>query len=338
MEQIANSSLTDTVESLNLNGGLNENLVDTQPTENLAPINIVTEKKKKTSILSPALRAANTLNRLKKLGEKQIELPISKERLQVKALGSLSEVEAKTLIGNIRTYNLKNMQLFYECCQWETPKSFEEFLKYPRADFITILYGIIISTFSNLGQQRYLCPNETCPNPDKTKTFITRIQTKDLNIDFGKEQYQSHTGDYKTDNIIYDDEVLNIIYKFESMEELLNIFESKSNEEIRTNLTKWQMVVPNNELTPLYIWSLTIKDPDEDLVLTSPLDISIFLSKLDVTAKEQVEEINRKNIEFFTKFTPKISGHVNCPHCNTQVKEEDIDLMVEFFLKISTIY
>jgi hypothetical protein len=46
-------------------------------------LTINTEKKQTKSILSPALRAANALNKMKDIGKKLIELPISKNKINV---------------------------------------------------------------------------------------------------------------------------------------------------------------------------------------------------------------------------------------------------------------
>ena len=76
-------------------------------------LTINTEKKQTKSILSPALRAANALNKMKDIGKKFIELPISKDKLTVGAISSLNELEARTIVGNVRTYNTMNIKLFY---------------------------------------------------------------------------------------------------------------------------------------------------------------------------------------------------------------------------------
>ena len=315
-------------------------IFDQNDESNFKALEINTEKKNTKSILSPALRAAQALNKMKDIGKKEIELPISKDKLLVGALSSLSEIEAKTIVGNVRTYNSKNMSLFYKACDFgDNPKTYEEFLNYTRADFITILYGIIITTFEHLAEQRFICSNESCTNPNKDRVYNAQIKTTDLRMVHNENEYVSFTGNYLKDLITYKNDFLSISYKFETMGELLELFESKTNEEIRSNLSNYQMLVPNNELVPIYIHQLAVKvDDTEEIVLSDKYDITIFLSKLAVSSKEEIEKVNKTNIDFFRQWTPVINGSTRCPHCEKINIVEDIDLMVEFFLKISIIY
>lgn len=302
-------------------------------------LTINTEKKQTKSILSPALRAANALNKMKDIGKKFIELPISKDKLTVGAISSLNELEARTIVGNVRTYNTTNMKLFYNACDFgDNPRTYEEFLNYTRADFITILYGIVITTFEKLAEQRYICSNKNCTNPNEDKIYSAQVQTKDLSLIHHDVEYVSHAGDYLKDLLTYNNDYLSLSYKFSTMGELLELLESKSNEELRTNLSKYQMMVPNNELTPLFIHEIKIKDGDEDIVLKTKQDIFIFLTKLSVGMKEEIENLNRQNVDYFKQWTPTVNGKTKCPHCDHVNIVEDIDLMVEFFLKISAIY
>lgn len=302
-------------------------------------LNINTEKKQTKSILSPALRAAQALNKMKDIGKKLIELPISKDKLTVGAISSLNELEARTIVGNVRTYNTMNMKLFYNACDFgDNPKTYEEFLNYTRADFITILYGIVITTFEKLAEQRYICSNPACTNPNEDRIYSAQVQTKDLSLIHHDVEYVSHSGDYLKDLITYTNDYLSMSYKFSTMGELLELLESKTNEELRTNLSKYQMMVPNNELTPLFIHEIRIKDEDDEIVLKTKHDIFIFLTKLSIGTKEEIENINRQNVDYFKQWTPTVNGKTKCPHCDHINVVEDIDLMVEFFLKISTIY
>ena len=214
----------------------------------------------------------------------------------------------------------------------------KNFLNYTRADFITILYGIVITTFEKLAEQRYICSNKNCTNPNEDKIYSAQVQTKDLSLIHHDVEYVSHAGDYLKDLLTYNNDYLSLSYKFSTMGELLELLESKSNEELRTNLSKYQMMVPNNELTPLFIHEIKIKDGDEDIVLKTKQDIFIFLTKLSVGMKEEIENLNRQNVDYFKQWTPTVNGKTKCPHCDHINIVEDIDLMVEFFLKISAIY
>jgi hypothetical protein len=318
----------------------NENNVQAEelPVMDLTSLN----KEKKTSILPNALRAANFFNDKNSIGAVETQLPVSGIKIVCNPISSIDEITAKTIMGSIQMYMEHNLKLFYGSIIFPEDsyiKTFEEFLTLTEADFKAIVYGVMKASYKTLNQTTFICQNKKCSNPDKDKTFQFTPQINEIVIDYPKGFFESPNNDFRKDSFIATLNNIKIIYKFDSILDRINLFKNKSNQEIRNNIQKINSMVPKVEMIPMFIDSVEIDMGDEVINLEDDNEIMVFISKLNSTSKEVVETTNNQYIEYILGYSPEFnSKSIECPHCKHQNEWEDIDLMVEFFLKISAIY
>ena len=302
------------------------------------------KEERTVSILPPALRAAKALNKKNSLGNQEVTLPVMNKVIICKAFSNIDDISAKTISGSMSAYNDANMNLLYNNIIFQDghEMSREEFLiKCTEADFRTALYGVMRASFKQLEESRFQCKNKTCPNPDEDKIWSQAINMVDVHIKFPQAPFVSPNNDHTKDLFIAETDILTINYRFDSLKYKLDLFNSKSNEEIRNNLITTGMMIPKSEFQINYIDSIEVKDPDiegEVYKITQPEDIKMFMNQLDITSRDEIEKINLKYIEHLDGWVPTFETTVVCPHCKTSQKWEDIDIYVEFFRKFTNIF
>lgn len=298
----------------------------------------------KLNILPSAILAANMFNMTNKLGSIEVELPIMNIKVVVNPISSMSELEAKTISGSIHVYMEKNLRLFYDHTEFPPEagiNSFETFLeKMTDTDFKVIAYALTKASFKTLQESSFICSNEKCSNPDKERIFKFTISTQNLDIHFPRAPFDSPSKDHTKDLFIDEMGNLKINYKFDCLRDKFNILSAKTNEDIRHNLSTIRTLMPRIELIKLFIDSVEITNPQDGTVikLTSQDEIVVFLSKLNTSSKELINASTTKYINHLMGWTPTFSTDLICPHCKNKTVWEDIDLIVEFFLKLSTVY
>jgi hypothetical protein len=303
---------------------------------------LIKKEESKVNILPPALLAAKALNKKNTIGMIEVELPIMNVKVKCNAMSGVDDLTIKTISGSVSAYTDLNFSLIYKHLEFpegHPVKSFEQFKLYcTEADFRTALFGIMLATFITLEESKFVCKNAKCPNPDPDKIYSLAIKMKDIKIEYQKEHYVSPNSNHTMDIFIAESDKININYKFECIEDKINYFSVKSNEEIRQNILTYGAMIPKNDLTINYIDSITVFADDEKFTLQQPGDILLFLNTLNLTSKEEIEKINSKFIQHIDSWIPKFSTKLTCPHCNTSHDWEDIDIYVEFFRKFTNIF
>lgn len=298
------------------------------------------------SILPMEILASRLFNKTLSLGEEEVQLPISKRILYVGKISSSDDAILRSISGSLHMYTTSNAKLFYSSCTAadNKPFTFEDFLNLPEADLSTIMYAVTRCSFTTLTKKMVFCTNENCTSPlvteNKRKYYESEVKTKDLQIEF-KEEYIPTTDSYLTDVYPVSKDTITINFKFERFEEMLALFQSKTNDEMRKRLTSNQDLLTTNELLPIFIKSLIITDPsspDIKYELTDSNQIFIFISKLDITAKEVFDDLCAEGLSKIKRWNPNIVGYTVCPYCGKEHKQGGIDLMVELFLKFSALY
>lgn len=299
------------------------------------------KKESKPSILPPALLAAKALNKKNSVGAIEITLPVMNVPVICNAFANIDETIIKTISGSMTSYNDANFKLLYDHAKFQegTITSFEDFKqKMTEADFRTLLYGIMKASIKNLEEQRFPCKNKNCPNPDENKIFNFTPAMSNLRIKFQQENYVSPSGDHTKDLFVAENDIMTVNYKFDSIESKIEIFNSKSNDEIRNNLINLGTMLPKTELTINYIDSIEIRDGEELYKISNPRDIELFIRSLNVSSREDLEKLNDRFISHINGWIPTFSTTIICPHCNKTQEWEDIDIYIEFFRKFTAIF
>lgn len=304
----------------------------------------ITKEKGTLNILPSSILAANLFNGSNKLGSIEVDLPILNSKAITNPISSVSELEAKTISGSMHVYMEKNLRLFYNFTEFDSAlgiDSFEEFCRrLTDTDFQTIVFGSLKSSFKTLQESSFVCTNAKCNNTDPAKVFKFTIETKNIVANFPKAPFVSPSNDHTRDLFIDELNGIKINYKFDSIGDKLKILSTKSNEEIRNNLAKIRTLLPKAELITTYIDSIEIDDVANQKIikLTSSDEIIVFLSRLNTSAKEVINNSTNTYINHMNSWKPTFSTELECPHCKNKMTWEDIDLIVEFFLKLSTLY
>ncbi len=296
---------------------------------------------KSASILPPALLAAKALNKRNRIGIQEVHLPILNVKVQCSAIANIDEIMIKTISGSMTAYNDANFRLFYKHTEFPAEaniNSYEDFLRITEADFRTLLFGIMLASFKSLEESRFVCRNEKCSNPDESKVFNYTPNMSSLQILFPQAPYMSPSQDHTKDLFIAETDIMTINYKFSTIQHKVDIFRTKSNDEIRQNLINHGMMLPKTELTINYIDSIAVKDEDQTYKCVNPDDIKLFISSLDVTSREEIEKLNDRFITYIDGWIPSFKTIVTCPHCKQTQNWEDIDIYVEFFRKFTAIF
>lgn len=318
-----------------------ESVVQPNNTVDMTNIN---NTENKLNILPSAILAANMFNTTNKLGSIEVELPIMNKKVVVNPISSMTELEAKTISGSVHIYMEKNLRMFYDYSEFPAElgiNSFETFLeKMTDTDFKLLSYGLLRSSFKTLQESTFMCSNENCTNPDPERLFKFTIQTQNINVNFPREPFVSPSNDHTKDLFIDELGNLKINYKFDCLRDKFSILSSKTNEEIRHNLSTIRTLLPRIELLKLFIDSIEITNPIDGstIKLNTQDEIVVFLSKLNTSSKELINASTTKYINHLMGWNPKFSTDLICPHCQNKTVWEDIDLIVEFFLKLSTLY
>lgn len=318
-----------------------ESVVQPNNTVDMTNIN---NTENKLNILPSAILAANMFNTTNKLGSIEVELPIMNKKVVVNPISSMTELEAKTISGSVHIYMEKNLRMFYNYSEFPAElgiNSFETFLeKMTDTDFKLLSYGLLRSSFKTLQESTFMCSNENCTNPDPERLFKFTIQTQNINVNFPREPFVSPSNDHTKDLFIDELGNLKINYKFDCLRDKFSILSSKTNEEIRHNLSTIRTLLPRIELLKLFIDSIEITNPMDGstIKLNTQDEILVFLSKLNTSSKELINSSTTKYINHLMGWNPKFSTDLICPHCQNKTVWEDIDLIVEFFLKLSTVY
>ena len=318
-----------------------ESVVQPNNTVDMTNIN---NTENKLNILPSAILAANMFNTTNKLGSIEVELPIMNKKVVVNPISSMTELEAKTISGSVHIYMEKNLRMFYNYSEFPAElgiNSFETFLeKMTDTDFKLLSYGLLRSSFKTLQESTFMCSNENCTDPDPERLFKFTIQTQNINVNFPREPFVSPSNDHTKDLFIDELGNLKINYKFDCLRDKFSILSSKTNEEIRHNLSTIRTLLPRIELLKLFIDSIEITNPMDGstIKLNTQDEILVFLSKLNTSSKELINSSTTKYINHLMGWNPKFSTDLICPHCQNKTVWEDIDLIVEFFLKLSTVY
>ncbi len=304
--------------------------------------NVGVRDEKRVSILPPALLAAKALNKRNNIGVQEVHLPVLNIKVHCSAIANIDEVMIKTISGSMTAYNDANFRLFYKHTEFPAEaniNSYEDFLRVlTEADFRTLLFGIMRASFKSLEESRFVCRNEKCPNPDESKVFNYTPTMSSININFPQAPYVSPSQDHTKDLFIADSDIMKINYRFSTIEHKVEIFRTKSNDEIRQNLINHGMMLPKTELTLNYIDSISVTDGEQTYVCSHPDDIRLFIGSLDVTSREEIEKLNDKFITYIDGWIPTFNTVVKCPHCSKTQNWEDIDIYVEFFRKFTAIF
>ena len=299
-------------------------------------------EEKKVSILPPALLAAKALNKRNVIGIQEVHLPVMNTVIKCYPISNIDDIMIKTISGSISAYNEANLKLFYNHCEFKPEagaQTFELFIsKLTEADFRTMLYGIMTASFKSLDENRFICKNEKCPNPDENKVFDFTPSMKNINISFPQAPFVSPSNDHTKDLFIAETDIMKINYRFCTLEDKIERFKQKSNDEIRKNLIEFGIMLPKTELTIDYIDSVEIAGDDAVYNISNPEDIKLFISALDVTSREEIEKLNDKFISFIDGWIPTFSTEIVCPHCKNSQNWGDIDIYVEFFRKFTAIF
>ena len=310
-------------------------------------INLESEKTKTKNLLPAAMKAANLMNKKLSIGSIEVETLLTKRKFNITKLSVLDDATIKSLNGGLSMYTDALLKTFYKCVEVadDKPFTYDDFLDLPEADFTIILYAIFRASFTTLvgGKRTFICTNENCPSPtedkDGNKTFTHDFTCKDLDIKFPNEAYTG--SDPKTHVFKYNREFVDFEFQFPKIGELLELLKKKSNSEVRALLSNGNALATAEELIATTLKRVTLRDDDsETLVLDTKLDIELFLKALDVTSKEIVYEQIGVAQDEIKKWTPLVVGKTICPYCtDTSVeREENFDLLVEMFLKFSTLY
>ena len=304
--------------------------------------NIGHKEEKKQSILPPALLAAKALNKKNNLGTIEVHLPVLNVTVKTVAFSGINDTIVKTISGSISSYNDANFRLLYnhiifpEECNITTYEDFKS--KLTEADFRAALFGVMNASFKTLEENKFVCRNEKCPNPDENKVFPFAPKMNQIKIDFPREAYVSPSGDHTLDLFIAETDILKINYKFDAIDTKIKMFQSRTNDEIRNNIINVGTMLPKTDLTINYIDSIEVNDGEETYKISQPEDIALFIRSLDVTSREEIENLNSKFITHIDGWIPRFSTEITCPHCKTSQTWEDIDIYVEFFRKFTTIF
>ena len=317
--------------------------INSQPeTLDLSKLNNKTEKA--MSILPPALLAAKLMNRRNSLGSIEVHLPVGNYKVMCKSISSIDNSTIKTISGSMHSYTKELMQLFFDACTFPEEAgiyTINDFIsKLCEADFKTITYGIIIASFKNLDTTSQICKNPKCSNPDESKIFTFVPVAKNLKISFPKAPFVSPSGDFTKDLFVYDDEVLTIKYKFDIIGQRYSELSKYTNDEIRNNIMNFNTLLPKEIILPFFVDSVIVKGDEEiaTQVITNPVEISMFFSKLDTVSREIFEALNDQYIDHILSWQPVFSMEVECPHCKNKMDWGNIDIFVEFFRKFIAIY
>lgn len=303
--------------------------------------NVGVRENKSASILPPALLAAKALNKRNKIGVQEVHLPVLNVKVHCSAIANIDEIMIKTISGSMSAYNDANFRLFYKHIEFPAEaniNSYEDFLKITEADFRTLLFGIMMASFKSLEESRFVCRNEKCPNPDESKVFNYTPTMNSINIQFPQAPYMSPSQDHTKDLFIAETDIMTINYRFSTIQHKVDIFKTKSNDEIRQNLINYGMMLQKTELIINYIDSIVVKDEEETYKCVNPEDIKLFIGSLDVTSREEIEKLNDRFITYIDGWIPTFKTTVTCPHCSKTQDWEDIDIYVEFFRKFTAIF
>ena len=303
--------------------------------------NVGVRENKSASILPPALLAAKALNKRNKIGVQEVHLPVLNVKVHCSAIANIDEIMIKTISGSMSAYNDANFRLFYKHTEFPAESnvnSYEDFLKITEADFRTLLFGIMMASFKSLEESRFVCRNEKCPNPDESKVFNYTPTMNLIHIHFPQAPYMSPSQDHTKDLFIAETDIMTINYRFSTIQHKVDIFKTKSNDEIRQNLINYGMMLQKTELTINYIDSIVVKDEEETYKCVNPEDIKLFMGSLDVTSREEIEKLNDRFITYIDGWIPTFKTTVTCPHCSKTQDWEDIDIYVEFFRKFTAIF
>ena len=303
--------------------------------------NVGVRENKSASILPPALLAAKALNKRNKIGVQEVHLPVLNIKVHCSAIANIDEIMIKTISGSMSAYNDANFRLFYKHTEFPAESnvnSYEDFLKITEADFRTLLFGIMMASFKSLEESRFVCRNEKCPNPDESKVFNYTPTMNLIHIHFPQAPYMSPSQDHTKDLFIAETDIMTINYRFSTIQHKVDIFKTKSNDEIRQNLINYGMMLQKTELTINYIDSIVVKDEEETYKCVNPEDIKLFMGSLDVTSREEIEKLNDRFITYIDGWIPTFKTTVTCPHCSKTQDWEDIDIYVEFFRKFTAIF
>lgn len=297
---------------------------------------------KKYSILPPALLAAKAMNKKNSLGTQEVTLPVFNKVVKCNPFSNVDESTIKSMTGSISSYNDANFTLLYNHAEFPEDagvNSYQDFLlKLVEADFRTILYGIMQASLKNLEEQRFVCKNQKCPNPDENKIFNFTPTMSSIKIHFQKENYISPSGDHTKDLFVAESDMMTVNYKFSSIASRVELFKKHSNEEIRTNIIETGSMLTKTELNITYIDSIEVKVDEEIYKLENPQDIELFIRTLNVASREEFEKLNDRFITHIDGWVPTFSTTLTCPHCKQTQEWEDIDIYIEFFRKFTAIF
>lgn len=314
----------------------------TPETQEVDLTKLVSKKEDKVNILPAAILAAKAMNKKNSIGIIEVELPILNIKVKCFAMSGVDDLTIKTITGSVSAYTDLNFQLLYKHLEFPKDhpiKDYETFKVYfTEADFRMALYGVMLATFLTLEESKFVCRNEKCTNPDPERVYSYAIKMKDVKVKYQKDHYVSPNGDHTLDIFIAENDIININYKFENIDSKINLFNTKTNDQIRNNILTYSSMVPKTELVTSYIDSVVVSAEGENYQISNPNEILMFLNSLSLTSKEEIEKMNNKFIQHIDSWIPTFSTELVCPHCGNKHEWEDIDIYVEFFRKFSAIF
>jgi len=281
-------------------------------------------------------QALNALSVLANTRTVEVYLPILKTKATVTPLLGSEELQLETMKVSgatfIQTYN----KVLYDHVTFEDLafENFEDFQKHlTPADKMSLSYGLLEATFSELPERLINCPK--CKKPD---TYVitpdSLIHDDTYSKDWDKDEYIEYE---ITSEIV---KGFRVTFQMPVETERLKVVRYKEDSDLRKEIEDSGDILSPIELFSIYIKRIeidSIKDDEETLVLTDKVeDIIPTLKEMPFDLKAKL--LDDKAVSLFTEYTPKYYLKLTCNKCSHNFNWSNISPEQDFFRKALSVY
>ena len=296
-------------------------------------INVTKAAQNTLDIRPPAIIAASALNKMRRIGNIEVNLPVLNESVICLGIKSLTDTEIRTLSASIHVYKEEILKAIYEAVEFKPDsviKTFNDFLKLSYADITMLLFGVLKTSFNTGLHNNYTC--QSCKSDFKTNIPMTQV-----NIIQTKENFKAKISAFEDTFVDRIDDQIKLVFKFDTIESKMTLLNKMSNEETRNKILEFGTLFTPMEVRLTKLKTILVTVDGADFTFNDENEIKTFINQLDLGTREILNERINKTCALVDEYIPKFSVDIKCPHCEHKMVWEDFDPMVEFFHKVSTL-
>jgi len=267
----------------------------------------------------------HSLSNISKIKQREVFCPIAGVRVLTTPLLASDDLTLRTTISSADTYDYELIKLIFKHSsfpdleisgQQMTIHNFISNLSH--VDKQVILWGIVASTYSTLGDQKLIC---THCKEENTETVVVEDLIQDDSFKLWEETASFIEYVYPIEKILNIQDIYSLTFNtyLPSIKRHLDILALIPVSKLKDNFEKSGSLLTKAEEMATVIQSIIVHKEINDIepvIFSMPKDIHSIISNF--IPLELIDEVLDSYGEKFNKYTPKFKKEITCKNCAKQ--------------------